>query len=48
VCSTDRGREVYAIAGEVAAELESEWTARVGRARMPALREILTDLNQGL
>ena len=48
VRSTDRGREVYAIAREVAAELESEWTARVGRARMRALREILTDLNQGL
>ena len=48
VRATARGREVYAIAGEVAAELEREWTARVGKARMRELREILVRLNESL
>ena len=38
--ATDRGSEVYAIAREVVAELEADWTRPIGRARMRELREI--------
>jgi DNA-binding MarR family transcriptional regulator len=48
VRSTSRGREVFAIAGEVAAELERDWTERVGKARMGELRATLTELNEAL
>ena len=48
VRSTERGREVYAIAREIAAEMERLWTARVGKARMRELRETLVELNDAL
>ena len=48
VRATERGGEVYEIARQVVAELEREWTARVGKRRMRELRETLTDLNEGL
>jgi DNA-binding MarR family transcriptional regulator len=48
VRATDRGREVYAIAREVVAELEARWTAHLGAARMRRLRALLEDLNAGL
>jgi DNA-binding MarR family transcriptional regulator len=48
VRSTERGREVYAIAGEVAAEMEADWTRRVGRKRMRELRNTLAELNESL
>ncbi len=49
VRSTPRGKEVFAIAHEVAAELERAWTRNVGgAARMRELRAILEDLNAGI
>lgn len=48
VRATDRGREVYAVAREFVAELEREWTARLGEAKMRTLRELLEELNDGL
>lgn len=48
VRATRRGSQVYEIAREVVAEMEAEWTARIGKRRMRELREILTELNEGL
>ena len=48
VRATRRGKQVYAIAREVVAELELQWTRRIGKARMRELREILEQLNAGL
>lgn len=45
VRATARGQEVYAIARDVLAELEREWTARLGEERMRQLRELLGALN---
>src|SRR3954466_3716436 len=41
VRATARGREVYAIARQVVAELEEEWTRRLGTAKMRRLRQLL-------
>jgi DNA-binding MarR family transcriptional regulator len=48
VRATDRGREVYAVAGEIVAEMEQEWTARLGNDKMRRLRELLEELNERL
>jgi DNA-binding MarR family transcriptional regulator len=48
VRATVRGRQLYAIAREVVAELEAEWTRRLGRAKMRRLRALLEELNAGL
>ncbi|HEY1276076.1 MAG TPA: MarR family transcriptional regulator [Thermoleophilaceae bacterium] len=48
VRATARGKELYAIAREVVAELEAEWTRRLGRAKMRDLRALLEELNAGL
>jgi DNA-binding MarR family transcriptional regulator len=48
VTATDRGREVYAVARQVVAELERDWTARLGEDKMRRLRELLEELNDGL
>jgi len=48
VRSTARGSEVYSIAREVVAEIEREWTARLGARKMRELRELLQELNEGL
>jgi DNA-binding MarR family transcriptional regulator len=48
VRATQRGRELYAIAREVVAEIEAEWTRRLGRAKMRQLRALLEELNAGL
>jgi DNA-binding MarR family transcriptional regulator len=48
VTATDRGREVYAVARQVVAELERDWTARLGADKMRRLRELLEELNDGL
>ena len=48
VRATARGREVYAIAREVVAEVEAEWTAALGAARMRQLRALLEELNATL
>jgi hypothetical protein len=39
---------VYAIAREVIAEIEYEWTARLGARKMHRLRELLQELNDVL
>ncbi|MGD9694128.1 MAG: MarR family winged helix-turn-helix transcriptional regulator [Thermoleophilia bacterium] len=48
VRATARAAEVYAIAREVVAELEAEWTALLGEAKMRRLRRLLEELNAGL
>ena len=48
VRATPRGREVYAIARDVVAEIEQEWTRRLGKAKMDHLRGLLEELNAGL
>jgi DNA-binding MarR family transcriptional regulator len=48
VRATRRGKELYAIAHEVVAELEAEWTRRLGKAKMRQLRALLEELNEEL
>jgi DNA-binding MarR family transcriptional regulator len=48
VRATARGRQLYAIARDVVAELEAEWTGRLGKAKMRQLRELLEELNATL
>jgi DNA-binding MarR family transcriptional regulator len=48
VRATSRGRQLYAIAREVVAEIEAQWTRRLGKAKMRQLRELLEELNAGL
>ena len=48
VRTTTRGEEIYAIAREVIAEMEEEWTRILGRSKIRTLRTILEDLNAGL
>jgi DNA-binding MarR family transcriptional regulator len=45
VKATARGRAVYAIARQVVAEVEHEWTRRLGAAKMRQLRRLLEELN---
>jgi DNA-binding MarR family transcriptional regulator len=48
VRATGRGEEVYAIAREFVAELEADWTRRLGKTKMSQLRRLLEELNEGL
>ena len=48
VRTTARGNEVYEVAREVVAEMEADWTRRVGARRMRELRATLEDLNAGI
>jgi DNA-binding MarR family transcriptional regulator len=48
VRATARGKEVFAIAREVVAEIEREWTARLGASEIRRLRELLQELNEAL
>ena len=48
VRATARGGKVYAIAREFVAELEREWTERLGEQKMRRLRELLQELNAAL
>ena len=48
VRATPRGREVYAVARAAIAEIEREWTARLGDRKMRQLRELLQELNDKL
>jgi DNA-binding MarR family transcriptional regulator len=48
VRATQRGKQLYAIAREVVAEIEAEWTRRLGKAKMRQLRELLEELNAAL
>ena len=45
VRATARGGQVYAIAREFVAQLEEEWTRRLGREKMEQLRALLEELN---
>ena len=45
VRATVRGEEVYAIAREFVAELEADWTRRLGKQKLRQLRELLEELN---
>jgi DNA-binding MarR family transcriptional regulator len=45
---TARGREVYAAAREAIADIEREWTALLGAAKMRSLRALLEELNDRL
>lgn len=46
--SEPRGREVYTIARQFVAEIEQQWTERLGKAKMRQLRELLRELNEAL
>jgi DNA-binding MarR family transcriptional regulator len=48
VRATPRGSEVYAIARQVVADIEQQWTKRLGRAKMRRLRALLEELNADL
>ena len=48
VRSTARGSELYAIARRFVAEVEAEWTERLGQRKMGTLRALLVELNAGL
>ena len=48
VRATARGRDVYAVAREAVAEIEREWTERVGARKMRQLRSLLEELNATL
>ena len=48
VKATPRGKQLYAIARDVVAEIEAEWTKRLGKAKMRQLRELLEELNARL
>ncbi len=43
-----RHTEVYAIARQVVAEVDQQWTERLGNPKMRRLRELLEELNAGL
>jgi DNA-binding MarR family transcriptional regulator len=45
---TERGQDAVAEARRVAAEIEAEWTALLGEARMRRLRAALEDLHDAL
>jgi DNA-binding MarR family transcriptional regulator len=45
VRATPRGTDVYAIAREFIAEVEAEWTRRLGKTKMRQLRKLLEELN---
>jgi DNA-binding MarR family transcriptional regulator len=44
VVLTERGRDVEAIAREVLADLEAEWSQHLGQSRMDELHHLLADL----
>ncbi|HEX2128139.1 MAG TPA: MarR family transcriptional regulator [Solirubrobacterales bacterium] len=48
VRTTRRGEEIYAIAREVIAEIEMEWTEILGKKKLAELRRILERLNAGI
>jgi DNA-binding MarR family transcriptional regulator len=48
VRATARGQELYAIAREFLAQLEAQWTKRLGARKMHQLRALLVELNEEL
>ena len=45
---TTRGQEVYGIAREFVADIEAEWTAKLGERKIATLRKLLKELNETL
>ena len=48
VRATRKADDVYSIAREVVAEIERDWTRRLGRQKMRLLRELLEELDASL
>ena len=48
VRATPRGKQLYAIARDGVAEIEADWTKRLGKTKMRQLRALLEELNAGL
>ena len=48
VRATARGRAVYAVARAVIADIERDWTERLGAAKMRRLRALLQELGEQL
>ncbi len=48
VRTTRKGKQLYRIARDVVAEIEDDWTRRLGKAKMRQLRKLLEELNEGL
>ncbi len=48
VRATQQGKQLYVIAREAVADIEAEWTGRLGKAKMRQLRQLLEELNAGL
>jgi DNA-binding MarR family transcriptional regulator len=48
VRATSKGKQLYLIAREVVAEIEAEWTRRLGKTKMSQLRQLLEELNATL
>jgi DNA-binding MarR family transcriptional regulator len=48
VRATPPGKQLYAIARDVVAEIEADWTKWLGKAKMRQLRALLEELNAGL
>ena len=48
VRATPKGRQLYAIAREIVAEIEADWTKRLGKTKMRQLRVLLAELNAAL
>jgi len=48
VRATDRGREVFAVARELVAEVDARLEARLGPAKLQRLRALLEELNDAL
>jgi DNA-binding MarR family transcriptional regulator len=48
VRATLRGRQVYAIARAAIADIERDWTERLGEAKMRRLRALLAELNESI
>src|SRR3954451_20602051 len=48
VRATKRGSELYGIARDFVAEVEAEWTRKLGKRKMQQLRSLLEELNAAL
>lgn len=48
VRATDRGREVFAVAGELMAEIDARLDERLGSAKLRRLRTLLQELDDAL
>lgn len=46
--ATERGGQVYAVARDVIAEIDREWTELLGRPKIDRLRALLAELNDNL